>query len=128
MVVKLTQEQADYLKTFGTDKSKAFYYISRWGWNYPLEDGYEKVYETTEEQPFEQFDEKEKMLNAVINGYEVIYEPKFKFYNFSDRTDSTPLYYVGKTNELSGNKKFALEVKKDSEEYKALLTLGFIRE
>ena len=128
MVVKLTKEQADYLKTFGTDKGKAFYYISRWGWNYPLEDGYEKVYKTTKEQPFEQFDEKEKMLNAVINGYEVIYEPKFKFYNFSDRTDSTPLYYVGKTNELSGNKKFALEVKKDSEEYKALLTLGFIRE
>ena len=128
MVVKLTKEQADYLKTFGTDKGKAFYYISRWGWNCPLEDGYEKVYKTTKEQPFEQFDEKEKMLNAVINGYEVIYEPKFKFYNFSDRTDSTPLYYVGKTNELSGNKKFALEVKKDSEEYKALLTLGFIRE
>ena len=127
MVVKLTKEQADYLKTFGADKSKAFYYISRWGWNYPLEDGYEKVYETTKEQPFEQFNEKEKMLNAIINGYEVI-EPKFKFYNFSDRTDSTPLYYSGKTNELSGNKKFALEVKKDSEEYKALLTLGFIRE
>ena len=128
MVVKLTQEQADYLKTFGTDKSKAFYYISRWGWNYPLEDGYEKVYETTEEQPFEQFNEKEKMLDAVINGYEVIYEPKFKFYNFSDSSGGTALYYAGKENELNGNKKFALEVKKDSEEYKALLTLGFIRE
>ena len=127
MVVKLTKEQADYLKTFGTDKSKAFYYISRWGWNYPLEDGYEKVYETTKEQPFEQFNEKEKMLDAVINGYEVIV-PKFKFYNFSDITDSTPLYYAGKANALNGNKKFALEVKKDSEEYKALLTLGFIRE
>ena len=127
MVVKLTKEQADYLKTFGTDKSKAFYYISRWGWDYPLEDGYEKVYETTKEQPFEQFNEKEKMLDAVINGYEVIV-PKFKFYNFSDRTDSTPLYYAGKANELNVNKKFALEVKKDSEEYKALLTLGFIKE
>ena len=65
MVVKLTKEQADYLKTFGTDKSKAFYYISRWGWNYPLEDGYEKVYETTKEQPFEQFNEKEKMLELI---------------------------------------------------------------
>ena len=127
MVVKLTKEQADYLKTFGTDKSKAFYYISRWGWNYPLEDGYEKVYETTKEQPFEQFNEKEKMLDAVINGYEVIV-PKFKFYNFSDKTRSTPLYYAGLANELKGNKKFALEVKKDSEEYKALLTLGFIEE
>ena len=67
------------------------------------------------------------MLNAIINGYEVV-EPKFKFYNFSDSSGGTPLYYAGLTNELKRNKKYALEVKKDSEEYKALLTLGFIRE
>lgn len=67
------------------------------------------------------------MLNAIINGYEVIV-PKFKFYNFSDSSGGTALYYAGKENELNVNKKFALEVKKDSEEYKALLTLGFIRE
>ena len=127
MVVKLTQEQADYLKSFRNDKKLAFYHIGRWGFGYNLKDGNEKVYVDNEKTPFT-YDEKEKMLNAIINGYEVIYEPKFKFYNFSDRTDSTPLYYVGKTNELNGNKKFALEVKKDSEEYKALLTLGFIRE
>ena len=127
MVVKLTQEQADFLKSFRNYKKLALYHISRWGFGYDLKDGNEKVYVANEETPFT-FDEKEKMLNAIINGYEVIFEPKFKFYNFSDRTDSTPLYYVGKTNELSGNKKFALEVKKDSEEYKALLTLGFIRE
>ena len=124
-MVKLTQEQADFLKTFN-DKSRAFYYISSWGWGNFLKNGLGEVYERGVKTPFT-IDEKEKMLNAIINGYEVI-EPKFKFYNFSDRTDSTPLYYVGKTNELSGNKKFALEVKKDSEEYKALLTLGFIRE
>ena len=127
MVVKLTKEQADYLKSFRNDKKLAFYHIGRWGFGYNLKDGNEKVYVANEEAPFT-YDEKEKMLNAVINGYEVIYEPKFKFYNFSDRTDSTPLYYAGKANELNGNKKFALEVKKDSEEYKALLTLGFIRE
>ena len=127
MVVKLTQEQADYLKSFRNDKKLAFYHIGRWGFGYNLKDGNEKVYAANEEVPFT-YDEKEKMLNAVINGYEVIYEPKFKFYNFSDRTDSTPLYYAGKANELNGNKKFALEVKKDSEEYKALLTLGFIKE
>ena len=127
MVVKLTQEQADYLKSFRNDKKLAFYHIGRWGFGYNLKDGNEKVYVANEEVPFT-YDEKEKMLNAVINGYEVIYEPKFKFYNFSDRTDSTPLYYAGKANELNGNKKFALEVKKDSEEYKALLTLGFIKE
>ncbi|ASZ71417.1 hypothetical protein HYP31_gp47 [Lactococcus phage 56003] len=127
MVVKLTKEQADYLKSFRNDKKLAFYHIGRWGFGYNLKDGNEKVYVANEEVPFT-YDEKEKMLNAVINGYEVIYEPKFKFYNFSDRTDSTPLYYAGKANELNGNKKFALEVRKDSEEYKALLTLGFIKE
>lgn len=126
-MVKLTQEQADYLESFRNDKKLAFYHIGRWGFGYNLKDGNEKVYVANEEVPFT-YDEKEKMLNAVINGYEVIYEPKFKFYNFSDRTDSTPLYYAGKANELNGNKKFALEVRKDSEEYKALLTLGFIKE
>ena len=79
-----------------------------------------------EKEPFKQ-DEKLKMFEAIINGYEVI-EPKFKFYNFSDSSGGTPLYYAGLTNELKGNKKYALEVKKDSEEYKALLTLGFIEE
>jgi len=127
MVVKLTQKQAEYLETFGTDRKKAVYYISRWGFDHYLKDGNGKLYGTNEETPFT-LDEKEKMLNAIINGYEVIFEPKFKFYNFSDRTDSTPLYYAGKENGLNRNKKFALEVKKDSEEYKALLTLGFIRE
>ena len=126
MVVKLTEEQADYLKSFRNDKKMAFCFIGRWGFGYNLKDGNEKVYGTNVKPPFT-CDEKEKMLNAIINGYEVIV-PKFKFYNFSDRTDSTPLYYAGKANELNGNKKFALEVKKDSEEYKALLTLGFIRE
>ena len=124
-MVKLTQEQADFLKTFN-DKSRAFYYISSWGWGSFLKNGLGEVYEHGVKTPFT-IDEKEKMLNAIINGYEVI-EPKFKFYNFSDRTDSTPLYYAGKENGLNRNKKFALEVKKDSEEYKALLTLGFIRE
>lgn len=125
MVVKLTQEQDRFIKTFN-DKSRAFYYISSWGWDSFLRNGIGEVYELGVKTPFT-LDEKEKMLNALINGYEVI-APKFKFYNFSDRTDSTPLYYAGKKNELNINKKFALEVKKDSEEYKALLTLGFIRE
>lgn len=126
-MVELTEEQDRFIKTFGTDKSRAIFYISRWGFDYPLLDGNEKVYKKTEEKPFQQ-SEQLKMVEAVINDYEVIYEPKFKFYNFSDRSESTPLYYAGKANELNGNKKFALEVKKDSEEYKALLTLGFIRE
>ena len=124
-MVKLTKEQDTFIKTF-SDKSLAFHYISSWGWDSWLRNGIGEVYELGAKTPFT-LDEKEKMLNAIINGYEVI-EPKFKFYNFSDRSDSTPLYYAGKENGLNRNKKFALEVKKDSEEYKALLTLGFIRE
>ena len=38
MVVKLTQEQADYLKTFVCN-DRAFHYISRYGWNHYLKDG-----------------------------------------------------------------------------------------
>ena len=125
MVVKLTQKQADYLETF-KENERAIHYISRWGWSFPLLDGNGKVYGKSEKEPFKQ-DEKLKMFEAIINGYEVI-EPKFKFYNFSDSRGGTPLYYAGLPNELKGNKKFALEVKKDSEEYKALLTLGFIEE
>ena len=124
-MVKLTKEQDTFIKTF-SDKSLAFHYISSWGWDSWLRNGTGEVYKLGAKTPFT-LDEKEKMLNAIINGYEVI-EPKFKFYNFSDRSDSTPLYYAGKENGLNRNKKFALEVEKDSEEYKALLTLGFIRE
>ena len=124
-MLKLTKEQDAFIKTFN-DKSLAFHYISSWGWDSWLRNGIGEVYELGAKTPFT-LDEKEKMLNAIINGYEVI-EPKFKFYNFSDRSDSTPLYYAGKENGLNRNKKFALEVEKDSEEYKALLTLGFIRE
>ena len=125
MVVKLTKEQADYLKSFRNDKKLAFYHIGRWGFGYNLKDGNEKVYVANEEVPFT-YDEKEKMLNAIINGYEVIV-PKFKFYNFSDKTRFAPLYYAGE-EELTSDKEFAKEVEEDSEEYVALKLLGFIKE
>ncbi len=126
MVVKLTQEQVEFLGTFGNiedeiNKKRALYHIARFGYGYNLTDG-----DKCKSSAFE-YSEQVKMIEAVINGYEVIV-PKFKFYNFSDSSGGTPLYYAGLTNELKGNKKFALEVKKDSEEYKALLTLGFIEE
>ncbi|ALM63601.1 hypothetical protein [Lactococcus phage i0139] len=124
-MVKLTQEQADFLKTFN-DKSRAFYYISSWGWGNFLKNGIGEVYENGVKTPFT-IDEKEKMLNAIINGYEVI-EPKFKFYNFSDSSGETALYYAGRSRQLTKSEQSALEVKEDSEEYKALLTLGFIKE
>ncbi|AGI11171.1 hypothetical protein HYO76_gp41 [Lactococcus phage P680] len=124
MVVKLTQEQADYLKTFVCN-DRAFHYISRYGWNHYLKDGNEKCYEKGEKEPFT-LDEKGKMLDAVINGYEVIV-PKFKFYNFSDKTRFAPLYYAGE-EELTSYKEFAKEVEENSEEYVALKLLGFIKE
>lgn len=126
MVVKLTQEQADYLKTFGEEKSKAFHYISRWGWGNLLSDGNGKVYEHNEKKPFEQ-EEDEKMLNAIINGYEVAV-PEFKFFNFSNITKIKKLYYAGKDVELIDNASYALKVKKNSKEYVALENLGFFKE
>lgn len=125
MVVKITQKQANYLETF-EDKKTAFYLISRYGWGAFLKDGNCKIYEDYEEKPFKQ-DETEKMLNALINGYEVIV-PKFIFHNFSDNTGITRLYYAGKEVQLISNKKFAKEVEKYSEEYVALETLGFYKE
>ena len=123
MVVKLTQEQADYIKTFVCN-DRAFHYISRYGWNHYLKDGNGKCYEKGEKEPFT-IDEKGKMLDAVINGYEVIV-PKFKFYNFSDKTRFAPLYYAGE-EELTSYKEFAKEVEENSEEYVALKLLGFIK-
>ena len=125
-MVKLTQEQAYFLKTFN-DKSRAFYYISSWGWGNFLKNGIGEVYETGVKTPFT-IDEKEKMLNAIINGYEVIYEPKFKFYNFSDSSGTTPLYYAGQFRQLTKFEQYALEVKEDSNEYVALENLGFYKE
>lgn len=126
MVVKITQEQADYLETFGEVKNLAFFYIGGWGYNFPLRDGNERSYSYNEKKPF-RYDEKEKMLNALINGYEVVV-PKFKFYNFSDKSGNTPLYYNGEFKELTYDIVFAKEVEKDSEEYLALTKLGFVRE
>ena len=125
MVVKLTQEQADFLESFRNNKKLSFYYIGRWGFGYNLKDGNEKVYAASEETPFT-LDEKEKMLNAIINGYEV-FVPKFKFYNYSDWSNDVPLYYAGELVRLTLNEEKAIEVKEDSKEYVALKLLGFIK-
>ena len=126
MVIKLTQTQAEFLGTFGSledehNKRKALYHIARFGWGYNLTDG-----DDCESRAFEKSD-KLKMVEAVINGYEIIYEPKFKFYNFSDKTRFAPLYYAGE-EELTSYKEFAKEVEENSEEYVALKLLGFIKE
>ena len=123
-MIKLTQKQADYLETFVCN-DRAFHYISRYGWNHYLKDGNGKCYEKGEEEPFK-LDEKEKMLNALINGYEVVV-PKFRFYNFSDISEK-PLYYNGKDKVLTKYEEEALEVEIGGEEYKALQLLGFLKE
>ena len=126
MVVKLTEEQADYLKSFRNDKKLAFCFIGRWGFGYNLKDGNEKVYGTNVKPPFT-CDEKEKMLNAIINGYEVI-EPKFKFHTFSDVSGLDRLYYTGVQSQLTASIDEAKEVEKNSKEYVALENLGFYKE
>ena len=126
MVVKLTQEQADYLETFGEEKSRAFHYISRWGFGHLLSDGNGKVYEYNEEKPFKQ-DEDEKMLNALINGYEIAVQ-EFVFFNFSDITGIKRLYYTGKATQLTANYNEAKRVEKNSMEYVALENLEFCKE
>ena len=122
-MVELKQEQANYLETFGNledevNKKLALYYITRFGYGYNLTDG-----DKCTSSAFE-CSEQLKMVEAVINGYEV-FEPKFKFYNFSDSSGTTPLYYAGQFRQLTKFEQYALEVKEDSKEYKALLALGF---
>lgn len=126
MVVKLTQEQSDYLETFRGDKKTAIYFIARWGWGVFLKDGNFKIYEDDEEKPFKQ-DEAEKMLNALINGYEVDV-PKYKFYNFSNITCIKKLYYAGKGMELTTDNDFAEIIEKGSKRYLALESLDFYKE
>ena len=126
MVVKLTQKQAEFLSTFGDfedeeNKRKALYHITRFGWGYNLTDG-----DDLKSGAFENSD-KLKMVEAVINGYELI-ESKYKFYNFSDSSGVTALYYAGQSRQLTKFEQDALEVKEGSEEYKALLALGFVEE
>ena len=126
MVVKLTQKQADYLETFGNpedeiNKKRALCHITRFGYGYNWIGG-----DKCPSSAFECY-EQLKMVEAVINGYEVI-EPKFKFYNFSDSSGGTALYYAGQSKQLTKFEQDALEVKEGSEEYKALLALGFVEE
>ena len=126
MVVKLTQKQAEFLGTFGSlededNKRKALYHITRFGWGYNLTDGYD-----CKSGAFVKSD-KLKMVEAVINGYEVI-EPKFKFHTFSDVSGLDRLYYTGVQSQLTASIDEAKEVKKNSKEYVALENLCFYKE
>ena len=85
-----------------------------------------KLTKVTKKKPFN-LDEKEKMLNALINGYEVA-ESKYKFYNFSDITSVRRLYYTGKNRQFTENYFEGKDIEKDSVEYLALESLGFRKE
>ena len=126
MVVKLTQEQVEFLGTFGSlededNKRKALYHITRFGWGYNLTDG-----DDCESGAFIKSD-KLKMVEAVINGYVVI-KPKFKFHTFSDISGIKRLYYAGKSIQLTANIDEAKEVEKNSKEYVTLENLGLLKE
>ena len=77
--VVLTKRQADYIESFNISsdfsKSKALYYISRFGWNSWLTDGKEHEFRKDEyEKLGEELDVEEfklLLITAVINGYEV---------------------------------------------------------
>lgn len=91
-LIKLTQEQHEFIKTFyidgravdKIDKEKAIYYISRWGWDHALTDGNNKEYSYFSERagrakaPFNQ-NERFKIIDAIINGYKVI-EQRYRLY------------------------------------------------
>ena len=111
----------EYIKSFNGRKEETIYLISRWGW-YLLSDGNDKKYTDDEKTPFT-IDEKFKMIDAAINGYEIDV-PKFKFYVFP-KNSYDALYYTGQGSRLTNEIDKALVIEKDSKEYKALESLGF---
>lgn len=124
MKVKINQVQANFIESFNGDKQKATYFISRWGWGYPLTDGKGNEYTDGDITPFKQ-SEWLKMVQAVSWGYEVV-KPWFKFYNFVTSQGRQQVWYTGKDEKLTPSEPFALHVEEDSEEYNALRTLGFL--
>ena len=124
-LIKLTQEQHEFIKTFyigsrdvdKIDKGKAIYYISRCGWSFSLKDGNGVKYSTngntegTEVAPFKQ-DERFKIIDAIINGYEVL-EERYHLYSepYNEATDQIEkVYFLGNPYRLrstTGDKKLS---------------------
>lgn len=110
-LIKLTQEQHKFIQTFNIgvqtnldriDKSKAIHHISRWVFGFALIDGngqeysYVKPNEERLQAPFKQ-DERFKIIDAIINGYEVT-EPCYYLYTepYSELTgNKMKVYYLG---------------------------------
>lgn len=110
-LIKLTQEQHEFIKTFyigsravdKINKAKAIHNISRWGFGFSLTDGNGKEYsffrpdgETLLQAPFNQ-DERFKIIDAIINGYEVI-KKRYHLYArpYNEVTDQIEkVYFLG---------------------------------
>lgn len=115
-LIKLTQEQHEFIQTFNIgvqtdldliDKQKAIHYISRWGFGFALRDGKEVEYSFVQPinevrlAPFDQ-DERLKIIDAIINGYEVI-EPRYHLFSrpYNEVTDAIEkVYFLGEPYRL----------------------------
>lgn len=116
-LIKLTQEQHEFIQTFNIgvqtdldsiDKQKAVYNISRWGFGFPLTDGNEQEYSflypsggEVKKAPFKQ-NERFKIIDAIINGYEVI-EPRYHLFAqpYNEVTDAIEkVYFLGEPYRL----------------------------
>lgn len=110
-LIKLTQEQHEFIQTFNIgfqtdrdliDKAKAIHNISRWGFGYALTDGNDEKYsffrkdEEYKQAPFNE-DERFKIIDAIINGYEVI-KKRYHLYArpYNEVTDQIEkVYFLG---------------------------------
>lgn len=153
-LIKLTQKQHEFIQTFSynnytsgesINKEKAIFYISRWGWSFTLKDGNGVEYSTggitegTEIAPFKQ-DERFKIIDAIINGYEVI-KPRYRLFAqpYNEVTNEVEkMYFFGsgisprttpidKELKQDWNKTFSLEeakkIKSDFERLELILYL-----
>ena len=129
--VMITKRQAKFIESFGSNTKKAMYYIARTGWGYAPTDGHGNVddNESPEGWTFE-VDEKEKMVQALLNGY--IIEPEkpkevVMYMCFEDDNHNTKKVYYGSFYNVS-SKERATFFEEDSFEIDELKAKGWEKE
>lgn len=96
--VSITKRQAEFIESFNRDKQKGMFYIARVGWSYAPTDGNGVSYDYNSEEgwAFEN-NEKEKMMQALLNGYIVEPEEPKEFVMYmtfsDDNHDQKKIYY-----------------------------------
>lgn len=123
----ITKEQADFIKTFNGEKSRAIHHISRWGWGHYLTDGNNHTYKSNDTKPFNMLDEKLKMIDAVINGYEVKKDEKWVLAtDIYVKGERVTIYYQGTIFVPADNIQEAnkFNTKEEAEDHKALMKLN----